>query len=242
MKGYCGALPVSESGYYKCVRNRGRKTVVHALLEEIHRILDEHWDNRNYGVGRMRLALERRGIKKSYSTVKRVMQLGNLLHESRRRHGGLTRADRRAQRPGNIIRRDFTADRPDQKCLTDITEVQCSGARLYIAPIMDCCGGVVVCAMDTNMRKQLCIRAVREAWMNRTPESGGVCHSDEGSQYTSETYKKTLGRLHIVQSMSDVGKCYDNCRMESFFATLKKEKLYQMDTTNMTAEEVKRAV
>lgn len=110
MKGYCGALPVSESGYYKCVRNRGRKTVVHALLEEIHRILDEHWDNRNYGVGRMRLALERRGIKKSYSTVKRVMQLGNLLHESRRRHGGRTggRKDQETSSGETSLRTDPT--------------------------------------------------------------------------------------------------------------------------------------
>ncbi len=90
------------------------------------------------------------------------------------------------------------------------------------------------------MKKQLCIKAVTEAWKNRNPESGIICHSDAGSQYTSKAYRKVLGQLHIVQSMSDVGKCYDNCRMESFFATLKKEKIYQMDTTKMTVEEVKK--
>lgn len=115
--------------------------------------------------------------------------------------------------------------------------------KLYIAPVMDCCGGeIVAMAMDTNMKKQLCIRAIKEAYRNRRPNGGTICHSDAGSQYTSKSYRKTLGELHIVQSMSDVGKCYDNCRMESFFATLKKEKVYQMDTIKMTVEEVKKEV
>jgi transposase InsO family protein len=71
------------------------------------------------------------------------------------------------------------------------------------------------------------------------PGNGVIIHSDAGSQYTSEQYKKTLGNFHAVQSMSDVGKCYDNARMESFFATLKKEKLYQINTVKMKMEEVK---
>lgn len=243
IKDYCRTLPVSETGYYKWIRNKDKKSAARKLLDEIYKILDEHPNNHNYGIERMQLALEQKGIKRSYSTVKRAMQLGNLIHESNRSPDGLTKADKKAQRPENIINRDFTAELPDQKWLTDITEVHCLDAKLYIAPVMDCCGGeIVACAMDTNMKKQLCIKAVTEAWKNRKPESGIICHSDAGSQYTSKAYKKVLGQLHIEQSMSDVGKCYDNCRMESFFATLKKEKLYQMDTTRMTVEEVKKEV
>ena len=69
-----------------------------------------------------------------------------------------------------------------------------------------------------------------------------IIHSDAGSQYTSSEYKKTLGQLHAVQSMSGVGKCWDNARMESWFATLKKEKIYQLDTTKLTVEKVKTIV
>ena len=69
-----------------------------------------------------------------------------------------------------------------------------------------------------------------------------ILHSDAGSQYTSEAYKSTIGKYHGIQSMSDVGKCYDNARMESFFATLKKEKLYKIKTEKMTVEQVKTAV
>ena len=239
----CSSLPVSETGYYKWKRNRGRLRAWQRLLAEIHRVLDEHEDNDNYGVARMREALWHHGIKRSYSTVKRAMAEGNLLHESRRSPDGLTKADKKAQRPKNIIRQDFTAKMPDRKWLTDITQVQCRNGKLYIAPVFDCFGGEIVSiAMDTNMKKELCMKAIANAYKSRNPGSGVIIHSDAGSQYTSGEYKKLLGELHAVQSMSDVAKCYDNARMESWFATLKKEKLYRIDTAKLDVEEVKQIV
>jgi len=100
----CKSLSVSESGFYKCQRNRSRDKPLQRLLEIMHEILDTAEDNMNYGVERMQLALEQRGVKRSYSTVKRAMQKGNLLHESHRSPDGLTKADKKAQRPENIIR------------------------------------------------------------------------------------------------------------------------------------------
>ncbi|MFA6856823.1 MAG: hypothetical protein WCR31_06400 [Treponema sp.] len=80
------------------------------------------------------------------------MQKGNLLHESHRSPDGLTKADKKALRPENIIRQDFTADSPDRKWLTDITQVQCKDGRLYIAPVFDCYAGEIISlAMDTEM-------------------------------------------------------------------------------------------
>jgi putative transposase len=96
--------------------------------------------------------------------------------------------------------------------------------------------------MDTNMKKELCIKTVTETYREFDIKSGVIIHSDSGSQYTSDAYKKMLGTLHAVQSMSGVGKCRDNSRMESWFATLKKEKIYQLDTTKLTVEEVKTIV
>lgn len=239
----CSSLSVSESGYYKWKRNRSKPKAWQVLLAEIHRILAEHPDNDNYGVERMMIALEHRGIIRSYSTVKRAMKKGNLLHESRRSPDGLTKADKKADRPDNIIQKDFTASEPDKKWLTDITQVQCSDGILYIAPVLDCYRAEVVSlAMDTNMKKELCIKAISDAYKLRNPGDGVIIHSDAGSQYTSRKYKKTLGRFHAVQSMSDVAKCYDNARMESWFATLKKEKIYKLDTAHMTVEEVKEEV
>jgi transposase InsO family protein len=239
----CSSLSVSESGYYKWKRNRSRQKAWQLLLAEIHKILAEHPDNENYGVERMMLALAQRGITRSYSTVKRAMKQGNLLHESHRSPDGLTKADKKADRPDNIVQQDFTASKPDTKWLTDITQVQCSDGILYIAPVLDCFRGEVISlAMDTNMKKELCIKAIRDAYELRNPGNGVIIHSDAGSQYTSRKYKKTLGAFHAIQSMSDVAKCYDNSRMESWFATLKKEKIYKLDTAHMTVEEVKKEV
>lgn len=239
----CTSLSVSEGGYYKWKRNRSRPKAWQILLAEIHKVLAEHPDNDNYGVERMMIALKQRGIRRSYATVKRAMKHGNLLHESRRSPDGLTKADKKANHPSNLIKQEFMASKPDTKWLTDITQVPCSDGILYIAPVLDCYRAEVVSlAMDTNMKKDLCIKAVREAYKIRKPGDGVIIHSDAGSQYTSRKYKKTLGGLHAVQSMSDVAKCYDNARMESWFATLKKEKIYKIDTAHMTVEKVKQEV
>lgn len=191
----------------------------------------------------MQIVQEQKGIKKSYSTVKRAMQKGNLLHESRRCPDGMTKADKKAQRPENIIRQDFTATAPNQKWLTDITQIQRKEAKLYISPVLDCYGGeIIALVMDTNMKKELCMKTVEEAYKARNPGNGVIVHSDAGSQYTSSKYKELLGKKHAVQSMNDVANCYDNCRMESWFATLKKEKLYKINSAEMTVEEVKEIV
>ena len=76
------------------------------------------------------------------------------------------------------------------------------------------------------MKKNYALKPLMTHKKSRIPGSGVLIHSDAGSQFTSDQFKKILGDYHAVQSMSDVGKCYDNARMESFFATLKKEKLY----------------
>lgn len=239
----CTALSVNEKGYYKWLKNGDRPKKWQELLAEIHRILEEEPDNDNYGADRMLIALTQRGIQTSLGSVRRAMRKGNLMKPNHRSPDGLTRADKRAMRPQNLLKRDFSAGKPDEKWLTDITQVPCRDGKLYIAPVFDCFGGEIISlAMDTNMRKELCISAVEAAFDLRKPGSGVLVHSDAGSQYTSEAYRLALGKHHAVQSMSDVGKCYDNARMESFFATLKKEKLYRMNTAKMTAEQVKSVV
>ena len=171
------------------------------------------------------------------------MARGNLLHEDRKSPDGLTKADKKAMRPQNIIQQDFSAQAPLRKLPTDITQMLCKDGKLYVSPLFDCYNGEIISlAMDTNMKKELCIKTITEAYKNFDIPSGAIIHSDSGSQYTSGEYKKTLGQLHAVQSMSGVGKCWDNARMESWFATLKKEKIYQLDTTKLTVEEVKTIV
>ena len=212
----CAVLPVSESGFYKWKRNRGKLKAWQKLLAQMHKILDEDEENKNYGAMRMQIALEQRGIKRSLSTIRRAMARGNLLHEDRRSPDGLTKADKKALRPQNIIKQDFSAQAPLRKLLTDITQILCKDGKLYVSPLLDCYNGEIISlVMDTNMKKELCIKTITEAYKNFDIKSGAIIHSDCGSQYTSSEYKKTLGQLHAVQSMSGIGKCWDNARMES---------------------------
>jgi transposase InsO family protein len=190
----------------------------------------------------MRLALEHKDIIESRSTVRRAMKKGGLLKNSPRRPAGLTKADADAQKAENLIRRDFTSDAPNRKWLINITQIPCRDGKLYIAPVLDCYNGEIVgLAMDDKMKKELCIRAFESACK---PQSAGdmILHSDRGSQFTSTAFRKTLAKYEAVQSMSSTGRCYDNARMESFFATLKKEKLYQIHTEKMPMSQVKSIV
>ena len=208
----CAVLPVSESGFYKWKRDRGKLKKWQNLLAEMHKILDEDEENKNYGVRRMQIVLEQRGIKRSLSTVRRVMARGNLLHEERRSSDGLTKADKKAMKPQNIIKQDFSAQEPLRKLLTDITQIPCKDGKLYVSPLLDCYNGeIIALAMDTNMKKELCIKTITEAYKNFDIKDGAIIHSDGGSQYTSSEYKKILGQLHAVQSMSGVGKCSLKC-------------------------------
>ena len=223
----CRVLRLSESGYYRWLRNRGRHSSRQLLAGKVKKILEEHPDNRNYGVDRVCLALEQDGVNVSQRTVYRVMKENGWLHKKRVPHG-ITKTTTEAQEQENLLKRDFNARRPLEKFLTDITEVQCADGKLYVSPIMDCFNGeIVALEMRDNRKKELCIDTVRQLERLYPNLKGAVFHSDRGSQYTSAAFRAELSRRGMVQSLSGTGHCFDNARMESFFATLKKEKIYQ---------------
>ncbi len=238
----CRVLKVSESGYYHRLSHACEPKSWQLLLVKIKQVYAQHPDNDNYGVDRVRLALEQDGITVSKSTVRRAMKKGGLIKASPRRSGSLTEADADAQKADNLIARDFTADAPNRKWLTDITQIPCQDGKLYIAPVLDCYNGEILgLAMDDNMKKELCIKAFESACRSQSA-SGMILHSDRGSQFTSAAFRDTLTRHGAIQSMSGTGRCYDNARMESFFATLKKEKLYKIQTEQMPMAQVKSIV
>lgn len=134
------------------------------------------------------------------------------------------------------------AQKPNEKFLTDITEIPCSDGKLYLAAVLDCFDGSIQgFHMDDNMRAGLCVRALENTCKN-THAEGAILHSDRGSQFTNQAFRTALRRHKLVQSMSGTGRCYDNARMESFFATLKKEKLYRVDTSKLRRDAVKSIV
>ena len=237
----CRVLKISESGYYRWLKNRNKPTARQLLSVKIKEILDEHPDNDNYGVRRMNTALGQRGIRVSQRTVYRTMSEMGLIHRKRRPHG-ITKATTEIQERENLIKRNFKAEKPLRKLLSDITEIQCYDGKLYLSAVLDCYNGEILSiAMDNNMKKELCIKTVKELELQygKKKLSGAIFHSDRGSQYTSEAFKKALKEAGLIQSLSGAGHCFDNARMESFFATLKKEKIYRISAYKLTRDQVK---
>ena len=211
----CRVLKISESGYYRWLKNRSKPTSRQLLSVKIKEILDEHPDNDNYGVRRMNTALEQRGIHVSQRTVYRTMSEMGLIHRKRRPHG-ITKATTEIQERENLIKRDFKAEKPLRKLLSDITEIQCYDGKLYLSAVFDCYNGEILSiAMDNNMKKELCIKTVKELELQygKKKLSGAIFHSDRGSQYTSEAFKKALKEAGLIQSLSGAGHCFDNARM-----------------------------
>lgn len=235
----CEVLHVSETGYYRFVRNLGKPSKDAILSAAMQEILDESPFNDNYGVDRMQIALKNRDLHAGKHRIKRIMRERGWLHERRRRPKGLTKATTKIQEKENLIKQNFHSDRPYQKLLTDISQIPCIDGTLYISPIMDCFNGEILSlCMRNNMRKELCVDTFKAAVM-RFPLKGAILHSDRGSQYTSEAFRKALSSVQVTQSLSGVNHCFDNARMESFFATLKKELLYRIPTYRMKMNDVK---
>lgn len=190
----------------------------------------------------MQTALSQRGTHVNLRTVYHTMSEARLIHK-RRRPLGITKSDTAVQDKENLIKRDFTATIPLKKLLTDITGVQCADGKLYVSPILGCFNGeIVALEMHDNMKKELRIDTIKQLCEKYGRLEGTILHSDRGCQYTSYAFRSTLVSSGLIQSLSGTAHCYDNARMESFFAALKKEKLYQLPTYRMKREEAKTVI
>lgn len=115
--------------------------------------------------------------------------------------------------------------------------------KLYVSPVIDCFNGeIVALEMHDNMKKELCIDIVKQLREKYGRFDGTILHSDRGCHYISYAFRMSLVTVGLIQSLSGTAHCYDNARMESFFATLKKEKLYQISTYKMKCKEVKTVI
>ena len=239
----CRVLKVSEQGYYHFLRRLGPAARDKELLEQIYQCLREEPENANYGLRRIIWWLRfHRDYTGGDRRIYRICRENHLMIHPKRRPNGITREDRAAQKSENLIKQDFSSAKPNEKMLTDITEVTCADGKLYLAAVLDCFDGSIQgFQMAGRMRAELCVEAFENA-CRKSGARGMILHSDRGSQFTSGKFRAALAKYGAIQSMSGTGRCYDNARMESFFATLKKEKLYQIDTSTLTREEVRTVI
>ena len=140
-----------------------------------------------------------------------------LNHKPKRKPNGITKADKEARKSDDLIKRDFTAKKPLEKCITDMTEIKACDGKLYVSAIFDCYDlAVLGLAMDINMKASLCEQTLDNAYKAYPMIRGAILHSDRGTQYTSELYRKAINKYGILQSMNSAGgRCHDNARCES---------------------------
>ncbi len=221
----CRLLDVSTSGYYAW-RGRGpsdRAAGDARLLDRIRRI---HATSRGtYGVPRIHAELVAEGVRLGRKRVARLMRAAGLSGVSRRK-GPRTTQRREGARPApDLVERNFTAERPDQLWVADITYIPTWVGFLYLAVVLDAFSRRIVgWAMASHLRTGLVLDALDMALTQRRP-SDVVHHSDQGSQYTSIAFGARCRRAGVRPSMGSVGDCYDNAMCESFFATLECELL-----------------
>ena len=239
-------LKVTRQGFYKYLADKDRPWKYQQLADAIRTVVSEDECNDTYGRIRMYQALvlkQPEGVHLlGERTVYRIMAESGLGHRPKHRTNGITRADREARKSEDLLKRDFKSREPLKKCITDITESKARDGKLYVSAIFDCFDAAVAgMAMDTNMKAVLCGRTLTNAVRSYPALRGTIIHSDRGSQYTSETYRRAAAKYGILQSMNSAGgRCHDNARCESMWDRMKEELIYgRHDTEKMTVEELK---
>ena len=227
----CDALSVSPSGFYawRSQPESLRKIANRELLVDIRRVHAQH--RGRYGAPRIHAELRAEGQTVCRKRVERVMrQHGIRAHAPCRYRVCTTDSKHSLPVAANLLDRNFTADRPNQVWLADITYVPTGEGWLYLAVILDLFTRKVVgWSMREHMRAELTIAALTMALQRRRPGPGLIHHSDRGSQYAAGDYRKILQAAAITPSMSRKANCWDNAPMESFFGTLKTELVHQRE-------------
>jgi len=222
----CRLLGASPSGYYASRRRPTcpRKTE-DARLRDL--IIAIHQRSRgNYGMPRIWDELRfDHNIRCSGKRVRRLMRQLGIKGTHRRRYRKTTERDASLAVAPDLMNRNFSATKPDEKYVGDITYIRTWEGWLYLAIILDVFSRRIVgWAMGTTLHTELVVKAFEMA-VRRRQAKGTIAHSDQGCQYTSLTYGRRIREAGLVQSMGSRGDCFDNAMAESFFATLECELL-----------------
>jgi putative transposase len=179
-----------------------------------------------YGYRRITDELRNAGAVVNHKTVQRLMQLLGLKSLVRPKKYRAYRGEFNAN-VANVLDRQFRADQPNQKWVTDVTEFNVRGDKLYLSPVLDLYNGEIVAyEMQTRPHLPLVSNMLKKALAKLGNQQTPLLHSDQGWQYQMPVYRRQLAASGLTQSMSRRGNCLDNAVMESFFGTLKSEYFY----------------
>ena len=223
----CRFFGVSRSGYYDFVKRLGQPEYDAELAEKIQECQNKV--DKTYGYRRVWRWLRDRNIQRNPKTVLRIMKKYGLLSEIRRRRKWVN-LGQQLHKYENLLKRQFRADRPNIKWVTDISYIHTKEGVLYLSMIRDLYdNSIVAYKTATQQTVNLVLDTIRLAMKTEKKRVAAELqlHSDQGFQYTSTAYFKLTQSYGITPSMSSKGNPYDNAMAENFFSILKTECIYR---------------
>lgn len=223
----CQVLGVSRHGYYAYQRRPIGPAAIKAHQELLDWVRDIAESSKNsYGSRRMKKALNVLGYPVSRNKARKLMQEAKIQVRHRKKYKVTTNSNHKQPVFENLLDRQFDVPKIDQAYVADITYIWTQEGWLYLAVVIDLCSRKVVgWSMGSRMKAQLVCDALTMAIWQRQPKAGLIHHSDRGSQYASNDFRQLLKTHGIKGSMSRKGNCWDNAVAESFFGSLKQERV-----------------
>ena len=223
----CDMFGVSRGGYYAS-RKRDRSDKEIQELKLVRKIEEIHQGSRGtYGSPRVLRVLKGLGESCNKSRVEKLMRKNGIRAKTKRKFRVTTDSKHNLPVAPNLLKRNFSTEKPDQVWASDITYVWTKEGWLFLAVIVDLFSRQIVgWSLDKTMTRELVLAALRQACFRRKPGTGLIFHSDRGSQYCSTDFRKALKQHCMLQSQSRKGDCWDNAVVESFFHTLKTEAIF----------------
>lgn len=224
----CQVLGVSRQCYYHYRRHTENKPIdpEHGeMLEWVNKIAQASDDT--YGSRRMKEAMNCLGYPISRNKARKLMREAGVQVRHRKKYKVTTNSNHKQPVFDNLVERQFDVPEPDRVYAADITYIWTREGWLYLAVVIDLCSRKVVgWSMSSRMKTQLVCDALTMAIWQRRPGAGLIHHSDRGSQYASKAFRKLLEVNDFKGSMSRKGDCWDNAVVESFFGSLKQERVH----------------
>jgi putative transposase len=219
----CRPLGVTRGGYYRHIN----KAVDHYHIELIEAVKQLAVASGNtYGSRRIKAGLAAMSYPVSRTKAKKLMNEAGVVVKSRKKFKVTTDSNHAKPLFENVLNRDFAPEGPDQVYVQDITYLWTQEGWLYLATVIDLYSRRVVgWSMGSRMTAKLVCDALKMAIWQRRPEAGVIVHSDRGSQYASQAYRRLIKACGFTGSMSRKGNCWDNAVAESFFGSLKQERV-----------------
>jgi putative transposase len=224
----CRILGIKSNNYYSYQKRKAQRPINTTHQEMLGWVKDiAKFSDNTYGERRIQKALNALSFPVSRRKTAQLMKEANVWVRYKKKYKATTNSEHNKPVYANELEQDFDVQQPNQAWVQDITYIWTSEGWLYLAIVIDLYSRKVVgWSMGSRMKAQLVCDALTMAMWQRKPKAGLIVHSDQGVQYASHQYRRILRLYGFVGSMSKKGCCWDNAVAESFFGSLKQERVH----------------